>query len=271
MPIFTPKRAFFLYFSPTGGVRRVSRRMLSAARSIMPNLKLEEMDLTLPERRFGAKRFGEGDVVFFAVPSYGGRIPSCLMGFKGIKSEGAAGVPVAVYGNRAYEDALRELGALMSDRGFKVAAGAAFIARHNQHPKLGAGRPNDQDEAVMRVFIKKLAEKLAAAENEDALAVKLPGEGPLKAEFVVPAPPRIVDPESCCRCGSCAEKCPVGIIDPQSFAVTDPESCLGCRACMTACPGSARDFPEPVRSAIDARMEQICQANAGQKAPEYFL
>ncbi len=269
-----PKALHVVYFSPTGGTRRVARRLLAAARTALPGFALFEHDLTLPEDRSGVQRFGPDAVVLFAVPVYFGRMPAILRGFRGLAAEGAVGVPVAVYGNRHYDDALRELGALMTEEGFTVAAGAAFIARHSQWPSLGAGRPDDADEALMGKFLVDLAKKLKAAADagdEAMLAVKLPGEGEMHPYGVIPTPPRVLDPKDCCRCGSCAEKCPAGIIDPMDFTVTEPEECLGCRACITACPNGARNYPEPFASGIAARMAQIAAANTEPKKPEVFL
>ena len=271
------ERLFFAYFSPTGGTRRVMRRMLAAARGT--GLFLEELDLTLPESHARAHAFGEGDAVFFASPCYYGRVPTLVAEdfgrhFLSSRPESrAVGIPVTVFGNRAYEDGLREAGDLMRAAGFAVAAGAAFVARHSVYPKLAAGRPSDQDELVMKRFVNAVIEKILSAETTEALTSlqkPFPGEGPYRPGGSVPAVP-MPDPQECCRCGSCAEKCPAGIIDPQTFIVTSPEECLACRACITACPDQARDFPEPVRSRLEAMLEKIAAANAAPKAPELFL
>lgn len=269
-----PKRLHVVYFSPTGGTRRVARRFLSAARSALPTLELFEHDITLPEMRSAVLRFDAQDLVLFCAPSYFGRMPAILRGFKGLAAEGALGVPVAVFGNRDWDDTIREIGALMTDEGFAVTAGAAFVGRHSQWPSLGAGRPNDADEADMAKFLTSLMMKIGAAVaagSAEKLAVKLSGEGEMRPYGVIPTPPRVLDPKDCCRCGSCAEKCPAGIIDPMDFTVTDPEACLGCRACITACPNGARNYPEPYAKAIETRMAEIAAANAAPKAPAVFL
>lgn len=266
-----PKRLVFAYFSPTGGTRRVMRRLLGAARACAPDLALAELDLTLPEDRFKLRRFSPSDVFFFAVPVYFGRMPKVLRDLKCLAGGGARAVPVAVYGNREFEDAAREAGMLLEGLGFTVCAGAAFVTRHINWPELGASRPDAADEAVMIRLIEGVLKKIEDAGEDDAkLAVKLPGEGALRPYGVIAKPP-VASPESCCKCGSCAEKCPTGIIDPLSFTVTDPEECLGCRACMTACPNNARDFPEPVRSMMHERMAQIAAANQARKPAQIFL
>lgn len=271
------ERLFFAYFSPTGGTRRVMRRMLAAARG--SGLFLEELDLTLPEQHARAHAFGEGDAVFFAAPCYYGRVPTLVAEdfpahfLSTSAASRAVGIPISVYGNRAYEDALRETGDLMRAAGFAVAAGAAFIARHSVYPKLAAGRPSDQDELVMKKFVQAVIEKIRAADTFEALEAlekPFPGEGPYRPGGKLPAVP-MPDPQECCRCGSCAEKCPAGIIDPQTFVVTNPDECLACRACITACPDQARDFPEPVRQMLEAAMEKMAAANAAPKSPEIFL
>jgi len=49
------------------------------------------------------------------------------------------------------------------------------------------------------------------------------------------------DPDLCAECGTCVEKCPMGIITlpakgPPEFAYDD---CLGCGVCATNCPNGA--------------------------------
>lgn len=266
-----PKRLVFAYFSPTGGTRRTMRRLLAAARTAAPGLALAELDLTLPEDRFKLRRFSETDVFFLGVPVYFGRMPKCLRDLKCLEGNGAAAVSIAVYGNREFEDAPREAAMLLEQLGFKVCAGAAFVTRHINWPELGAGRPDGSDEMVMRRLIDGVLQKIEAAAGDDAkLAVELPGQGELRPYGEVPMPPA-ASPDSCCKCGSCAEKCPVGIIDPLSFTASDPEECLGCRACMTACPNNARDFPEPIRTKMRERMAQIAAANQTRKPASIFL
>lgn len=269
----TPERISIVYFSPTGGTRRVARMLLSALRSA--RIPLEEINLTPFEARRKRSTFGAGDLVFICVPSYYGRVALPMQNLDVLSGEGALAVPVAVYGNREYDDTLRELSGILSGRGFVTTAAAAFIAQHSQCPELGEGRPDANDRARIEAFARDVLAKLAsvAGDDLDGLAIKLPGDenAPLRPYLPTPAAPVLAHPERCRHCGECAAHCPQDIIDPLSFAVTEPEECILCRACMASCPEGARDLPEPVRSAVAQRMAAIRDANLARKEPSVFL
>lgn len=269
----TPERISILYFSPTGGTRRVARMLLSALRSA--RIPLKEINLTPFEARRKRHTFGAGDLVFICVPSYYGRVALPMQNLDALSGEGALAVPVAVYGNREYDDTLRELSGILSGRGFVTTAAAAFIAQHSQCPELGEGRPDANDRARIEAFARDVLAKLAsvAGDDLDGLAIKLPGDenAPLRPYLPTPAAPVLAHPERCRHCGECAAHCPQDIIDPLSFAVTEPEECILCRACMASCPEGARDLPEPVRSAVAQRMAAIRDANLARKEPSVFL
>lgn len=269
----TPARISILYFSPTGGTRRVARMLLAALRSA--RLPLEEINLTPFEARRKRRTFGPGDLVFVCVPSYYGRVALPMQNLNALSGEGALAVPVAVYGNREYDDTLRELSGILSARGFTTTAAAAFIAQHSQCPELAAGRPDAGDRARIEASARDVLAKLEAAPADDpgALAITLPGDDnvPLRPDLPTPAAPVLAHPERCRHCGECAAHCPEDIIDPLSFAVTEPDACILCRACMAACPEGARDLPEPVRSAVAERMAAIRDANLARKEPSVFL
>lgn len=269
----TPERISIVYFSPTGGTRRVARMLLSALRSA--RIPLEEINLTPFEARRKHRTFGAGDLVFICVPSYYGRVALPMQNLDALSGEGALAVPVAVYGNREYDDTLRELSGILSGRGFVTTAAAAFIAQHSQCPELGEGRPDANDRARIEAFARDVLAKLASVGGDDldGLAIKLPGDenAPLRPYLPTPAAPVLAHPERCRHCGECAAHCPQDIIDPLSFAVTEPEECILCRACMASCPEGARDLPEPVRSAVAQRMTAIRDANLARKEPSVFL
>ncbi len=269
----TPERVSIVYGSPPGGTRRVARMLLSALRSA--RIPLEEINLTPFEARRKHRTFGAGDLVFICVPSYYGRVALPMQNLDALSGEGALAVPVAVYGNREYDDTLRELSGILSGRGFVTTAAAAFIAQHSQCPELGEGRPDANDRARIEAFARDVLAKLAsvAGDDLDGLAIKLPRDenAPLRPYLPTPAAPVLAHPERCRHCGECAAHCPQDIIDPLSFAVTEPEECILCRACMASCPEGARDLPEPVRSAVAQRMAAIRDANLARKEPSVFL
>ena len=65
-------------------------------------------------------------------------------------------VPVAVFGNRAVDDALLEMSELAEKCGFVTVAGCEMVAPHSIDPQFGAGRPDASDKAKLHEFLEKL-------------------------------------------------------------------------------------------------------------------
>lgn len=59
---------------------------------------------------------------------------------------------VAVYGNRAYEDALVEMQDVATEMGFQVIAAVAAIAEHSVCRVYGTGRPDEKDAKELASF-----------------------------------------------------------------------------------------------------------------------
>ena len=138
-----------VYFSACGSTRRVLRRMAEAAGEALA-LPVRELDYTLPPAREQNYAFGEGDLIFWGSPTYAGRLPNVLLPFlRGHFTGGsAAAVAVVLYGNRGYDDALKELCEVLSGNGFCPAAAAAMVGEHAFAPALAHGRPDAEDIAA---------------------------------------------------------------------------------------------------------------------------
>ena len=80
------------------------------------------------------------------VPVFGGRIPGyAAEKLTYLKGGGAVALTAAVYGNRAFEDALLELDDCLKAQGFRIGAGTALLAEHSMVRDVAAGRPDNQD------------------------------------------------------------------------------------------------------------------------------
>ena len=85
-------------FSPTGGVEKVAQLIANELKVAAP------YDYTT---RGYEVSFSSDNLVFFCFPVYGGRIPTPMYDrMNYVHGNGAKAVLVAVYGNRAVEDAL---------------------------------------------------------------------------------------------------------------------------------------------------------------------
>ena len=99
-------------FSPTGGTRRVSELL---CKGIAADSNLTELCTKLENLKYPI--VNADDLVVISMPVYAGRVPALAVErLKGIKANGAKCAIVAVYGNRAYEDALVEMQDVATER-----------------------------------------------------------------------------------------------------------------------------------------------------------
>ena len=234
-----------IWFSPTGGTRAYVRAVAAA----MPGCG-EEVDLTRPNVRRSGHAFTAGDVVVLGVPVYYGRVPAVPGLLDGLRGEDTPAVLLAVYGNRAIDDALLELADLAAARGFRPLAAGSFVARHTYSELVGADRPNEADLAAAAELGRRAADKLSGRWAAPAL----PGSRPYRDFATAPFYP--LGDETCVSCGACARACPVEAIHPAAPRQTDPARCVRCMACVRACPTGSRRVDHPGLAATRARLEE---------------
>lgn len=249
------KRVWAIYFSATGTTKTVVTRVAGEAARI---LKAEEKtyDFTLPAAREGFPELGEGDLAVFGCPVYAGRVPNVLLPFlrEKVRGGGALAVPVVLFGNRNYDDALIELRDILQQDGFRCVAAGAFVGEHSFSRTLGAGRPDDGDMAGQAAFAREICEKLAGQAGTEMAPVSVRGETPIRPYYtprdrhgnpinILKVKPK-TDPDKCGGCGLCAELCPMGSIDPADVSQVRG-ICIKCCACVKKCPSGAKYFDDP--------------------------
>ncbi len=222
-----------LHFSPTGGTRK-------AALSLARLLAKEVQEADLCDRAAEPRAFSTDDLVLIAGPVYGGRLPGLMRSrLEAFTGNGAEAITAAVYGNRAFEDALLELNDAAQALGFRVLASAALVAEHSMLRSVAAGRPDAEDARQMGEFAKGILGKLET--EDDSLPQAVPGGRPYKDWKQMAAVP--LASSECTSCGLCAETCPAGAISPDAPGKTDPAKCILCMRCVAVCPNRARALP----------------------------
>ena len=248
-----------VYFSGSGTTRRVASLVVQGM-----GAEAVEHDLVLEPPR-EAVAFGADDVVVFAFPVFGGRLPSVAVDMlESFHGTGTRAVAVVVYGNRAYDDALLELADTLEERGFVPVAAAAFVAQHSLFPRVAAGRPDAADEEAALAFGRACAERIA---DPGAGRVAVPGDTPYRQAGAAGLHPS--GSRACTGCGTCVRRCPVQAIDAADPRKTDGERCISCTACIAACPQGARGFHVPILYPL---MGAVFAASVKQRRePETFL
>lgn len=251
-------KLYEIVFSPTGGTEKVSQVLAGAlsddvtAVNLLDSSSVEKCSLT------------EKDVAVISVPSFGGRVPSAAAERIGmIQANGAEAVITVVYGNRAYEDTLKELEDTAEKAGFRVVAAVAAVAEHSIVRQVAQGRPDEADNRQLLEFAEKIKEKLSAGSAEKP---EIPGNRPYKEYKGVGMVPKAS--KNCISCGVCAAECPVGAIDADDPGKVDEKKCISCMRCVSVCPHSARKVSKVMLTAAGMMLKKAC---ADRKENELFI
>ena len=262
-----------MYFSGTGTTKKVTAAIAdelteskisqdetaagenpgSIKAGIKPWQRAADIDFTPPAARREIYRFTPDDLVVFGVPVIAGRVPNVLLKFLDtLQGGGALAVPVVLYGNRNFDDALIELRNILQDRGFYAIGAAAFIGEHSFSRTLGAGRPDAQDMALVEELAHKTAEKVKGLERAPEIPAYVAGCDPIRPYYTprdrhgepikdfLKAKP-VTDSDKCVKCGLCARLCPMAAIDPNDVSSVVGK-CIKCCACVKKCPKGAKYF-----------------------------
>lgn len=249
---------YSICFSPTGGTEKVCDIIASAF-----SKDVKFVDLIPMEDDYSSVKLTSDDIAIIGGPVYGGRIPGTAMQrLEQISGGGAKAVLVAVYGNRAFDDALMELKDGAEKCGFVPVAGIAANAEHSIARTIAAGRPDKDDESVLKEFVSRIKAKIERGET----GVEVPGVSHEEKRKDGPMP--IIVSEDCSQCGSCVDECPTGAIPSDAPDTTDTDKCMGCMRCISICPSEARNLPA---ERIQGATEMLTKACPDRSENQLFL
>ena len=237
-----------IIFSPTGGTRRVSEMLCQGmgTESEVTDLCVKAADLRLPEIR-------EDDLVVVAMPVFAGRVPALAVErLRMVNAHGAKCVVVAVFGNRAYDDALLEMQDVASEMGFRVIAAVAAVAEHSIIRKYGQGRPDADDAQTLLQFGADIMRK---AEGDVCTMPQVPGHRPYKKPGMVPQPK---GRRGCNHCGVCARQCPADAIPLTDPKTVDAAKCISCMKCVLVCPTGVRRIGVVMNYLATQGLKKVC-------------
>ena len=242
-----------IYFSPTGNTKKSVDAMASAL-----DTPVQDYDLTISCDNGAA--FTADDFAVIGMPVYGGRIPTVARDrLVRLKGNQTPCIVLVTYGNRHFDDALKELADLVKAQGFIVKGAAALVGRHT-YGDIQTGRPDADDLAADAAFAKKAAAKTGT------LPVHIPGGKPYKhggggGSF------RPLTSEDCTLCNLCVEQCPTQAIAADCKTIDDSR-CISCFRCIRICPTNAKNMDTEEYLAF---AEYFSQKLKDQRENEYFL
>lgn len=254
-----------IYFSPT----HTSAKIAYAIAEGLGGDTLSESDIT-HEALKKTLHIDDNELVIVAVPVYGGRVAETAMErIRMFQGEKTPVIPVVVYGNRDYEDALKELSDALTAQGFVPVSAGAFVGEHSFSRKempIAAGRPDKEDLVKASKFGYETLIKLDAVSTLSGLpSLEIKGNFPYKVKGPSTPQAPVTDEELCTQCEYCIDVCPVAaisIVDDRMFS--DPALCVKCCACVKECPEGARTFDTPYTAMLHKNF-------SARREPELFV
>lgn len=221
-------KAATVVFSPCGSTEKVSQLLVSK----LP-LEVAKHNLTLPDERKKKLSFDSDTLVFISFPVYGGLPKIAKEVFTCLQGNNTPCVYMAVRGDTEPGGFYWDMDDLARAHGFHPVAAIAAVAEHTLMPTVSHGRPDANDAELLKGFGLQALQQA----NDGKTLSKIPGERGAIPDFTFYP---ITDPDTCIRCGQCAENCPTDAIPEDEPITQDNSICIQCSECAHVCPVDAR-------------------------------
>ena len=107
----------------------------------------------------------------------------------------------------------------MESNGFQTVACIACIAEHSIMRVYAKGRPDSDDETILKNFSEQIKTKLVQLKNGESFTeIQVKGNADYKIYNGVPLKPRAG--KKCTQCGKCAALCPTNAIPQENPRMT---------------------------------------------------
>jgi len=272
----TKVKAFVVYLSPAGSTKRAANIIVEALRAagIEPLiLDLKETDRS-PEFFDRLTEAGTNALLFVGTPVYVGHaVPPVDTFLQKISMLGkGTAVPFAVWGAVCSGLTLMEMAGKLIQKGFAIGGAAGILGQHSQmwfcEEPLAKGHPNKADAELLKKLVAEVLKNLFSPDPRGLSLEALnylpePVQKMFQQNNLAKAaqhlPRRIVKQETCTKCGTCLNVCPVGAIAYTPYPVFQ-KHCILCFNCVRCCPEKAIEadvakVATMVRQRAEAHME----------------
>ncbi|SMB92022.1 Flavodoxin [Desulfonispora thiosulfatigenes DSM 11270] len=256
-----------VYFSPTKSTKKIVNSIAASF-----NTEIVDYDYTHKINSKDVPSFGSNELVIIGSPVYGGRVAGVAESFfKSLKGNNTPVVPVVVYGNRDFEDALLELSDYLKENNFKMIGAGAFVAEHSYGREIAGGRPDTEDINIAKLLGEEIKKRLESVTDlSEIQEIKVSGNHPYKERPPVGEPWAPITTDDCTECGICVSACPMAIVSPKNpREITNSQLCIHCCSCIKACPYDAKLFTaEPYKKIKQFLLDNCSSVN---KKPKLFI
>lgn len=277
------RKASMVYCSPAGGTEHVAETIRKAldehgVQTFTANLgKRSETEEVASVR----SRLDGNHCLFIGSPVYVSHpVPPVMQFISDLPANaGSLAVPFVTWGGACSGTALLEMSQALDNKGFRVMGAAKILSLHSMmwqcSDPLGAGHPDENDDAMINDLIKGILEKWESGSVSFSFERLAYYPEKLREEMakhtlqtVRPLMPvREVNEDLCTQCYICSEVCPTDSV----FFAPYPEfkdTCICCYNCARECPEEAIEVDlSPMEHRIRERAKQFAE----EPSSEIFL